>query len=413
MCSGNCLYSGEQIPLTTATFLAGDNLSGRSAWLAERRRAQQWPDAAYLGPYPELACTGLALTVDEELKIAGRSGSSSRKQTLIHSLQLEALSDNRIYTLSGGETVRLALSSVVAQDVGELHIDIALEQLDSNWRSRVFDMLKAIDGFAERQFVADNHSSADEILGFAAVLNFPDRASEQERQLQEIDCMGAASLLYKGEMVSISLSEVAFGYPRSSHSVFRDATASLNPGVLHILSGPNGSGKTTLVKLLSGTLLPRSGIIKYGGHQFRAARSAERFAGCAFQNPDFQWTDLTVATHLMIASKTSELASDILTWFGIPPAMANESPNDLPFIFKKRLGIASAFATRKPWLVFDEPTLGQDKRFAASLAECFRMALRNGIGIILISHDAQFKSLFPNSNEVRIEAGHIVSMRTA
>ena len=36
-------------------------------------------------------------------------------------------------------------------------------------------------------------------------------------------------------------------------------------GELHALIGPNGAGKTTLISLLSGSLQPDSGLIKFDG----------------------------------------------------------------------------------------------------------------------------------------------------
>ncbi len=42
----------------------------------------------------------------------------------------------------------------------------------------------------------------------------------------------------------------------------------INQGELHALIGPNGAGKTTLISLLSGSLQPDSGLIKFHGRNF-------------------------------------------------------------------------------------------------------------------------------------------------
>ena len=43
----------------------------------------------------------------------------------------------------------------------------------------------------------------------------------------------------------------------------------INHGELHALIGPNGAGKTTLISLLSGSLQPDSGQIKFDGKHYR------------------------------------------------------------------------------------------------------------------------------------------------
>ena len=45
-----------------------------------------------------------------------------------------------------------------------------------------------------------------------------------------------------------------------------NATASFEPGRLHLIVGPNGAGKSTLVRLLSRLLRPNLGTVEYEGH---------------------------------------------------------------------------------------------------------------------------------------------------
>jgi len=59
----------------------------------------------------------------------------------------------------------------------------------------------------------------------------------------------------------------------ASHVTFRvggralvnNATASFEPGSLHLIIGPNGAGKSTFIKLLSRLLRPHSGTVQYDG----------------------------------------------------------------------------------------------------------------------------------------------------
>jgi energy-coupling factor transport system ATP-binding protein len=384
--------------------LLGDNFSGRSEWLAERRQSRPWPQSACIGPFPDTACTGLTTTVSEELTVASMcTRETDTHADFVNTLGLQDLGSHRIHTLSGGEAVRVALASVAAQNVAELHIDTSLEQLDEYWRSQFLSAFFAFRGrqIAARQYLVDNHLSPEEVSKLVEVVHFPQSESKSCGWSKVIDYANAATLAHTEGGAPVVFEDVTFSYSRASQPVLRRISLTLQPGSLYILSGPNGSGKTTLVKLLSGTLLPRAGIIRYGPHPFRPKRSSFRFASSAFQNPDYQWTSLTVIDELRKCRGRYKWSSDMSTLlpiFGIPEKLAHANPNELPFVFKKRLSTALALLAGKPWLIFDEPTLGQDRKFCVALAKCLQFALMGGAGILLISHDAYFKALFPTAN---------------
>jgi energy-coupling factor transport system ATP-binding protein len=73
--------------------------------------------------------------------------------------------------------------------------------------------------------------------------------------------------------------------------------------------------------------------------------------------------------------------------FGIPPSVLSHNPVDLPFVIKKRLGVAACFLAARPWLVFDEPTLGQDADYCRAFSQCLAHATAAGRGVIVITHD--------------------------
>jgi iron complex transport system ATP-binding protein len=58
-----------------------------------------------------------------------------------------------------------------------------------------------------------------------------------------------------------------------------NATASFEPGRLHLIVGPNGAGKSTYIKLLARLLRPHSGTIQYDGHDV-ASWSERQLAHC-------------------------------------------------------------------------------------------------------------------------------------
>ena len=354
--------------------------------------------------------------VGEELTVAamGSNPKSEARANLEKELALETLLGREINALSGGEAVRVALSSVAAQGIEELHIDTSLEQLDEHWRRFIFSMLARPTGpIAKQLFIADNHLSQDELDTFDDAIQFPINKEKNDRWSQVIDPTAAAALVCAGSAATILIDNLSFSYNRSSQNILHRVSLIMEPGVLYFLSGDNGSGKTTFVKLLCGTLLPRKGIIYFGSDKFRPAKSPDRFAGVAFQNPDFQWTTQTVEGELQdgqgIINQPSNLQS-LLPTFGISEKLFQAHPNELPFVLKKRLGIALALLAGKPWLIFDEPTLGQDQRFQVALAEFIRLVLTQGAGVIMISHDTYFRSLFSKSKRLLFRNQTIVNL---
>ena len=61
--------------------------------------------------------------------------------------------------------------------------------------------------------------------------------------------------------MDLSIQKLSKAYNRKP--IFKDLTFTIPSGTRFAITGPNGSGKSTLLKLLSGGLLPTSGVISY------------------------------------------------------------------------------------------------------------------------------------------------------
>ena len=382
--------------------LVGQNFSGRSDWLSARRPAGSWPKVASVGPYPESSFSGFAWRVQEELAvIRGRRFLEAAAPYDPERLGLRELFDRPLHTLSGGELVRASLAVSLELGPDEMHIDTALEQLDAHWREIVMSMITARGQDDDLSlFVVDNRLTDSDIARFDSRMDFDGAqglgAADEATKLVS----GAAAAL------EIGIRDLSFRYTREQPDVFSNASITLEPGSIHFLVGPNGSGKTTFVKLLAGTREPRAGTITFGDVLFRPSRARERHVALSFQNPDHEWTTLRVEDEIRKRTGEAHGSAIFLHHLGLPAEIANRNPVDLPFVMKKRLSVGLAVASGKPWIVFDEPTLGQDAEFRQTLSDMMHALLKGGAGIAVITHDAEFRKYFEAYNALIFGQDH-------
>jgi branched-chain amino acid transport system ATP-binding protein len=171
------------------------------------------------------------------------------------------------------------------------------------------------------------------------------------------------------------------------------------------LVGPNGAGKTTLFNVLSGTVRPRRGTMRFDGADLGAVppyARARRGLGRTFQIPQPMHT-LTVAGNLQVAQRFGGggvdrgAQAEILELVGRAGKADRDAATGLSLTELKALEVAKALATRPRMLLLDEVLAGlevQGKRqFTQLLA---RIHARYGLAILIIEHDIEtIRSLCP------------------
>jgi len=369
-----------------AEFIAGANFSGRSAALMAWLRAGA--PAFFVGPYAEAALSGLASTVADEIAIY-RSGEPVRPAFAPR--DFASCAARKPPTLSGGEQVLLALHCFSLSDYAAIGIDTALEQLDPQNRA---DALAYLSQGAAQNFTAaliDNR------------LACPAGWSPRHLTGPAIDfaCDLAAIDPPPCNAPVIGVRQLSFRYP-GGRDIFRDAGFSLEPGQAYRLTGPNGAGKTTLFKLLAGVLSPASGGITLDGTAYAPWRGGNRIFAFATQNPDHQWCGATLAEDLArrraafardpnAAMPSDERLAALAARLGV--RSIDQHLYELPLVARKRLSWLWPLAGAMPWVMFDEPTLGQDQATRRALAEIIGRLTRGGYGVLFVTHDDEFASL--------------------
>jgi branched-chain amino acid transport system ATP-binding protein len=171
---------------------------------------------------------------------------------------------------------------------------------------------------------------------------------------------------------------------------------SVVPGEALGIIGPNGAGKTTLFGMISGTLRPDSGRVRFADRDITALPPERRcVAGIArsFQIPQ-PFGGMTVFENLVVAAafgggkrERDVYASciEIAARCGLSEKI-NRPAGALTLLDRKRLELARALATGPRLLLLDEVAGGLTEHECVALVALIRQVKEAGVSIIWIEH---------------------------
>jgi energy-coupling factor transporter ATP-binding protein EcfA2 len=380
--------------------IVGSNFSGRSealrAWLSAHG------ESFFLGPYAEAALSGLSSTVADEIAIY--RGADGRRPVFATGVA-DAVAQKPA-TLSGGEQVLLALHCFSRSDYDRIGIDTALEQLDGENRARALDYLGA-GGFD----VALTDNRIEQALpGWSQ-----GEGTGHTPGAFPLDLAAIVGGLKPRAAPVIAVKDLHFSYGRKD--IFRGVDLTLAPGTAYRLLGRNGAGKTTFLKLLVGVLAPSRGALALDTMPYHPRRHGNTALALATQNPDHQWCGATLREDVTRRRKAFARYRDI----AFPPddALAilamrlgarslDDHLYELPLAARKRLSWLTPLCGALPWIVLDEPTVGQDRTTREALATAITGLGALGYGTLFVTHDDDFAARVPHT-ALRIGDGTIGS----
>ena len=172
-----------------------------------------------------------------------------------------------------------------------------------------------------------------------------------------------------------------------------DVSFSIKKGEFFSLLGPSGCGKTTLLRMLGGFEHPDTGRIWLDGKDITDATPNNRRVHTVFQNyalfPTMTIWD-NIAFSLRIAKKPKaeiEESVDAMLEMIRMGDHAWKYPSQLSGGQKQRVAIARALVNNPDIILADEPTGALDQKSGKSVMELFEQLNREGVTIILITHD--------------------------
>jgi energy-coupling factor transport system ATP-binding protein len=151
------------------------------------------------------------------------------------------------------------------------------------------------------------------------------------------------------------------------------------------LLGGNGAGKSTLLQALVGTQKPYRGKV--------SALKGEKVCMLP-QNAKMLFVTDTVKGELLDCAEDDEAkAADMADRLELTALLARH-PYDLSGGETERLAIAKLLLRDADVLLLDEPTKGLDASAKQSLAELLQSLCRDGVSILVVTHDVEFAARY-------------------
>ncbi len=186
--------------------------------------------------------------------------------------------------------------------------------------------------------------------------------------------------------VVLECDDIWFRYEKELPDVVKGLKFALKKGEFYTLLGGNGTGKTTAMKVLAGLRTPYRGSVQVHGK-----------LGHLPQNPQCLFVKRTVREDLYEVFRGKKIPKseqdekvayvsqvcDLLEFL-------DRHPYDISGGEQQRAALAKVLLTQPDILLLDEPTKGFDAEFKVKFAEILKQLLKNGISILMVSHDITF-----------------------
>lgn len=219
----------------------------------------------------------------------------------------------------------------------------------------------------------------------------------------------------------IEAKNITYLYPDGTKAL-DNINFSVEKGQMVSLLGKNGAGKSTLFLHFNGIFEGESGDILVDGEKLKYDKKSllkvRQIVGIVFQNPDDQLFAPTVEEDVAFGplniglsqEETKKRVTDALARVGME-GYEKKPPHHLSGGQKKRVAIAGILAMNPEIMVLDEPTSGLDPKGASKILKLLYELNREGMTIIISTHDVDLVPLYSNKVNI-IRDGKIIKVGT-
>ena len=228
----------------------------------------------------------------------------------------------------------------------------------------------------------------------------------------------------------IKFENVSFTYsPKTplEHLALKNINLEIKEGSFTCIVGKTGCGKSTLIQQLNGLLKPTSGKVVVDSfvissnkkERTKKLQPLRKHVGIVFQFSEYQLFEETVEKDVCFGplnfgvnkEEALRIAHESLNKVGIDESYYNKSPFELSGGEKRRVSIAGILALNPKVLVLDEPTAGLDPQGTKEILSLFKELNKQGITIILVTHDMNIVFEYA-SDVVVMDDGEIIKVTT-
>ncbi|MDR2864153.1 MAG: amino acid ABC transporter ATP-binding protein [Spirochaetaceae bacterium] len=204
--------------------------------------------------------------------------------------------------------------------------------------------------------------------------------------------------------IVISLKDITKSF--GTNQVLKGVSFSVERGEILSIIGPSGAGKTSLLRTLNWLEKPDTGSVTIDGETVNAASAAKTDilrlrskSAMVFQHYNLfknktvlqNVTESLIVVKKMGKAEAEEKALTILKSVGMADKL-KEYPSRLSGGQQQRVGIARALAIDPQVMLFDEPTSALDPEWVADVLDEIKNIARQGLTMILVSHEMRFVS---------------------
>lgn len=202
----------------------------------------------------------------------------------------------------------------------------------------------------------------------------------------------------------------------------RGVNMRVDEGEIVAIIGPTGSGKSTLIQHLNALIRPQKGRVMVLGRDVTDENLDLKWlrgkVGMVFQSPEQQLFEQYVGDDIAFGPRNlgldrSEVRQRVRQAMETVGLDFEEFKDRLTFSLSggemRRVAIAGILALQPHILVFDEPTSGLDPETARELlAKISEWHSRQGLSIILVSHDMEAVALLADRIYVIVEGRSVL-----
>lgn len=175
--------------------------------------------------------------------------------------------------------------------------------------------------------------------------------------------------------------------------VLENVSFSLEKGGIYGFIGRNGSGKTVIFKLMSGLIIPDSGIILYNGEDLTAKRRFIGSMGVMIETPGFiphysGMKNLKILNSLSANPVSDDEIRGFMSRLGLDPKN-RRGVRTYSLGMRQKLGIIQAIMNKPELIILDEPMNSLDTTAADEVRKLFKELNGKGATIVMASHIAE------------------------